>query len=81
MVSIPQLKPGRADVTSHSEAEAGMGLRRAESCVEQCFRNKIAFIPPNMCSVRLRHNLTMFNKSPFVAFRLRQEKWNMPARL
>lgn len=52
-----------------------------ESRVEHCFRNKIAFIPPNMCSVRLRHNLTRFNKSPFVAFRLKQKKWNMPALL
>lgn len=52
-----------------------------ESRVEHCFRNKIAFIPPNMCSVRLRHNLTRFNKSPFVAFRLKQKKWSMPALL
>lgn len=52
-----------------------------ESRAEHCFRNKIAFIPPNMCSARLRHNLTTFNKSPFVALRLRQEKWNVAALL
>lgn len=45
-----------------------------ESCVEYCFRNKIAFIPPNMCSVRLRHNLATFNKYPFMAFQLKEKK-------
>lgn len=34
-----------------------------------------------MCSVRLRHNLTTFNKSPFVAPQQRQEKWNVAALL
>lgn len=37
------------------------------------FWNKIGFIPPNMCSVRLRRNLTMFNKSLFVACWLTQK--------
>jgi hypothetical protein len=35
---------------------------------------EIAFIPPNMCWARLRHNRTAFNKSPVVDRRLRQEQ-------
>lgn len=34
-----------------------------------------------MCSARLRHNLTTFIKSPFVALRLGLGKWNTAALL
>lgn len=44
-----------------------------ERAVDSCFWNKIGFIPPNMCSARLRRNLTTFNKSLFVAWQLTQK--------
>ncbi len=44
-----------------------------ERAVDYRFWNKIGFIPPNMCSARLRRNLTTFNKSLFVAWRLTQK--------
>lgn len=44
-----------------------------ERAVDSRFWTKIGFIPPNMCSARLRRNLTTFNKSLFVAWRLTQK--------